>query len=116
MIVNDSASNNEINRTLPNGFGAAAVLAAGIGSFALGVFTVAGDASKSFARHLILYRPTGPLSGVTTIAIAIWLLAWVFFSFRWRSRTVALRPVLTAAFLLLAASLLLTFPPVIDLF
>lgn len=116
MTLSDSPSNNEIGRTLPNGFGAAAILAAGIGSFALGVLTVAGDASKAFARHLILYRPTGPLSGVTTIAIAIWLLAWALLSLRWHARDVALRPILIAAFLLLAVSLLLTFPPVIDLF
>jgi fluoride ion exporter CrcB/FEX len=115
MTLHDSTSNTEIG-TPTNGFGAAAILAAGTGSFALGVLTVAGDASKSFARHLILYRPTGPLSGVTTFAIAIWLLTWVLLSLRWRSRTVALGPVLTAAFLLLAAALLLTFPPVIDLF
>jgi fluoride ion exporter CrcB/FEX len=116
MTLPDPSSNNELDRTLPNGFAAAAILAAGIGSFALGVLTVAGDASKSFAHHLILYRPTGPLSGVTTAAIAIWLLSWSLLALRWRSRTVAVAPVLSAAFLLLAASLLLTFPPVIDLF
>jgi hypothetical protein len=110
------SSFNELDRTLPNGFGAAAVLSAGIGCFALGVLTVAGDASKSFARHLILYRPTGPLSGVTTAAIAIWLVAWALLSVRWKARDVSLRPVLSAAFVLLALSLLLTFPPVIDLF
>jgi fluoride ion exporter CrcB/FEX len=116
MTLLDRSSNNQLDHTLPNGFAAAAILAAGIGSFALGVLTVAGDASKSFARHLILYRPTGPLSGVTTIAIAIWLLSWALLASRWRSRNVALAHVLTAAFLFLAASLLLTFPPIIDLF
>jgi hypothetical protein len=114
--LSEASSTNDISGTACNGFGAAAVLAAGIGSFALGVLTVAGDASKTFARHLILYRPTGPLSGVSTAAIAIWLLAWIVLSLRWRSRNVALGPVLTASFLLLVASLLLTFPPVIDLF
>ncbi len=107
---------NKFDGAIPNGFGAAAVLAAGIGCFSLGVLTIAGDASKSFARHLIFYRPTGPLSGVTTASIAIWLLAWVVLSIRWRSRDVPLRPVLTVAFVLLGASLLLTFPPIIELF
>jgi hypothetical protein len=111
-----NSSPNEIDRTLPNGFGAAAVLAAGIGCFSLGVLTVAGDASKSFARHLIFYTPTGPLSGVTTCAIVIWLLAWAVLSLRWRSRDVSLRPILAIAFVLLGASLLLTFPPIIELF
>ena len=110
------SSPNELDGTLPNGFGAAAILAAGIGCFSLGVLTVAGDASKSFARHLIFYRPTGPLSGVTTTAIVIWLLTWALLSHRWNARSVALRPILTVAFLLLGAALLLTFPPVIDLF
>jgi fluoride ion exporter CrcB/FEX len=113
MTLQDPPSNDCM---LPNGFGAAAILATGIGCFSLGILTVAGDAAKSFARHLILYRPTGPLSGVTTAAIVVWLLAWALLSHRWRSRNVALRPILTIAFVLLGASLLLTFPPVIDLF
>ncbi len=116
MTVNDTASNQKLDRTLRNGFGAAAILAASLGCLSLGILTVAGDASKSFARHLILYRPTGPLSGVTTTAIAIWLLTWALLSRRWSTRDIALRPILTIAFLLVAVSLLLTFPPVIDLF
>lgn len=114
--MHDPSSNSDLDRTLPNGFGAAAILAASIGCFALGILTVAGDASKSFARHLILYARTGPLSGVTTAAIAIWLLAWILLWSRWRTRQVSLRPILVASFVLLALSLLLTFPPVIKLF
>ena len=116
MTLPEPLPSNELDRTLPNGFGAAAILAASIGCLSLGILTVAGDASKSFARHLVLYRPTGPLSGVTTLAIAIWLLAWALLSRRWGSRNIGLRPILIVAFLLLAASLLLTFPPVIHLF
>lgn len=115
MILHDPSS-TELDRALPNGFGAAALLAAAIGCFALGALTVAGDHSKAFASHLILYRRTGPLSGVTTAAIVIWIAAWVLLSLRWRDRNVALRPILTLAFVLLGASLLLTFPPIIDLF
>jgi fluoride ion exporter CrcB/FEX len=116
MTLHDLSPDNKFEHTLPNGFGAAAILAAGIGCFSLGILTVAGDASKSFARHLILYTRTGPLSGVTTAAIAIWLLAWLVLWLRWRTREVALRPVLVLAFVLLALSLLLTFPPIIELF
>lgn len=116
MTLPEPLPSNELARTLSNGFGAASILSASIGCLLLGILTVAGDASKSFARHLILYRPTGPLSGVTTAAIAIWLLTWALLSRRWSRRNVALRPILTVAFLLLAVSLLLTFPPVIDLF
>ena len=107
--------NESSGTVLPNGPGAAAILAAGIGSLVLGILTVAADKSKPFAAHLILYRPTGPLSGVTTISIAIWLLSWLLLALFWRDREVSMRATLTAALLLLAAALLLTFPPVIDL-
>jgi hypothetical protein len=116
MTLPEPSLSNALDRTLPNGFGAAAVVAASIGCLSLGILTVAGDVSKSFARHLIFYRPTGPLSGVTTAAIVVWLFTWALLSRRWRERNVALRPILTVAFLLLALSLLLTFPPVINLF
>ena len=47
-----------------------------IGFFTLGVLAVAGDGSKSVAAALNFYNPTGPLAGVTTIAIALWLVCW----------------------------------------
>ena len=52
---------------MPNGPGAAAVLAAGIGSLALGVFAFAGDASPPIGRAFNIWNPTGPLSGVINI-------------------------------------------------
>ena len=58
---------------LTNGSGAAAILAAGIGSFALAVLACAGDKLAAVKNSLIFYKPTGPLSGVTTTAIVIWL-------------------------------------------
>jgi hypothetical protein len=101
---------------LPNGFGAAALLAAGIGAFMLSVLAVAADHIAPLQRAMVYYRPTGPLSGVTTSAIVIWLLAWFALERRWRNRTVALRPISVAALTLLVLSLLLTFPPLSDLF
>jgi hypothetical protein len=103
-------------QTIPNGPGAAAVLAAGIGCFFLGVFTLLGDKLSALKPHFTFYKPTGPLSGVTTLAIVLWLLSWLLFGAMWKNKTVALSRVVGFAFVLLAASLLLTFPPVIDLF
>jgi hypothetical protein len=100
----------------PNGPVAAAVLACGLGCFLLGVLAVAADGSKALAAALNFYNPTGPLSGVTTVAIALWLIAWVSLAARWKNRTVAFGKVAAAAFTLLAFSLLLTFPPFGDLF
>jgi hypothetical protein len=100
---------------IPNGAAAAAILAAGIGSFALAVIAIAGDRVAHFRRLMIFYPPTGPLSGVTTTAIVIWLAAWVLLEWRWRRRNVNLRRVAAVAIALLLASLLLTFPPLADL-
>jgi hypothetical protein len=101
--------------SLPNGPGAAAILAAGIGSFALGVFAFAGDASPRVLQAFNFWNPSGPLSGVTLCAVVVWLLAWYGISRIWASRNVNLVWVNAAAFLMLIAGLLLTFPPFMDL-
>jgi hypothetical protein len=101
--------------SLPNGPGAAAILAAGIGSAALGVFAFAGDAVPAVRRAFVFWTPTGPLSGVTLTAIVVWLAAWYGLSRRWGTRDVKIGWVNVAAFLMLIAALLLTFPPFIDL-
>jgi hypothetical protein len=101
---------------MPNGPGAAAVLAAGIGCFALGAVSVAADQLPDLARLLNLYKPTGPLSGVSTVAIVVWLAAWAVFHYYWQRRNVELGRTNGIAFLLLACGVLLTFPPIGDLF
>jgi hypothetical protein len=102
--------------TPPNGPVAAAILSCGLGCFFLGVLTVAADGSKSLAAALNFYNPAGPLSGVTTVAIALWLILWAILAARWKSKTVAFAKVSATAFAFLALGLLLTFPPFGDLF
>jgi len=106
----------EAGETIPNGPGGAAILAAGIGSAAVGIVTLAAEVSEAIHDLLNFYGPVGPLSGKTTVAIIIWLVAWYILSSMWRTKTVAMRQVNLAAFLLLAVGLLLTFPPVWGLF
>jgi hypothetical protein len=113
-ISNSAASLN--TPALTNGSGAAAILAAGIGSFALAVLACAGDKSAAVKNSLIFYKPTGPLSGVTTAAILTWFFTWGILEWRWRNRTVAAGRITAVALALLGLSLLLTFPPVVDLF
>lgn len=102
--------------SLTNGSGAAAILSAGIGTFALAVLAIVGDKSGTIKTSLVFYKPTGPLSGVTTVAIVIWLFTWGILEWRWAKKTVALREINTIALVLLGLSLMLTFPPVADLF
>ena len=61
---------------VPNGPGAAAILAAGVGCATLGILAMAGDASPTISKLLIFYNPTGALSGVTTVSIIVWLASW----------------------------------------
>jgi hypothetical protein len=98
-----------------SGPGAAAVLAAAIGGFALGILALAADASPALARILNFWNPTGPLSGVTDIAIAVWFLSWFALSRRWVGRNPNLQRINVAAAVLLGVGLLLTFPPFMDL-
>jgi hypothetical protein len=99
----------------PNGPGAAAVLAAGIGSLAVAVFAIAADKVAAVKSLMNFYKPTGPLSGVTTCAILVWLIAWFILHRSWRGRQISSRSNI-AALILLFLGLLLTFPPIADLF
>ena len=113
-----NTSDDTVSRMVPaitNGSGTAALLAAGVGSFAMATLACAADKSPAVKSSLIFYIPTGPLSGVTTLAILIWLVTWGFLEWRWRSRTVAAGRIAVVALALLGLSVLLTFPPIVEL-
>jgi hypothetical protein len=99
----------------PNGSGAAAMLAAAVGCLVLAVIAFAGDKTVAIKNSLNFYKPTGPLSGVTTIAVALWFLTWGLLEWRWGKRSVAMSRINRVSLAMLALSILLTFPPVIDL-
>jgi hypothetical protein len=99
----------------PNGPGAAAILAAGIGALALGMFALLGDVSPAAKQAFTIWSPSGPLSGVTSSAVAVWLGAWAILSVLWSQRAVNFALVNLVAFVLLAGGLALTFPPFLDL-
>ncbi|MDR3754780.1 MAG: hypothetical protein P4K93_16290 [Terracidiphilus sp.] len=111
-----NASTSVSSATRPNGAGAAAILAAGVGAFLIAVIAILADQSAAIKRLMIFWKPTGPLSGVTTCAIVLWLAVWAILHARWRHHTVALSRVNAVAFVLLILGLLLTFPPIADLF
>ena len=108
-------SQTRSNAEIPNGPGGAAILAAGIGCAAMGVLAFAGDASAPIGKALIFYNPTGALSGVSTLAIILWLVSWFVLNRLWRTETVEMVKVNMASFALLAVGFLLTFPPFMDL-
>lgn len=99
---------------IPNGAGAAAILAAGIGCLAVAVLALVADKVAGVKAALIFYRPTGPLSGVTTLALLLWLTLWALLHWRWRMRDVAVHRICSLALLLLLLAMALVFPPIAD--
>ncbi|MFA6054306.1 MAG: hypothetical protein WC769_02905 [Thermodesulfovibrionales bacterium] len=104
------------NNDLTNGPAAAAILAAGIGSLALGLFVILAEASSSVNNALNFYDPVGPLSGKTTLAIIIWILSWMILHSSWKNKQVGFAGVFTVSLILIVLGLLGTFPPFFDLF
>ena len=113
--MTNSASHSARAQDMPNGPAAAAILAAGIGCFMVSVFALLGDKIAAFKSMMIFYRPTGPLSGVTTCAIVVWLVCWAVLHWRWGGRMLSIAKINATTLNLLGLSLLLTFPPVVDL-
>ena len=93
-----------------NGAAMAAVLGAGIGSLAMGAVVLLNEVGL-FAVPA-LYGPAGGVTGRTTFAAIVWLLAWGVLHARWRSREVAHGPVFAWTVALVALAILATFPPV----
>lgn len=107
---------NKAKSEILNGAAAAAVLAAGIGSFTLGVLTTLKASSQAIRNLLSFYVPTGPLSGQTTIAVAVWLICWVVFHLFWKEREVNFKKIFIIAIILIAVGMLGTFPPLFEAF
>lgn len=106
----------KVNNATKNGLAAAALLAGGIGFFAIGLATILTEVSAAFKTALTFYAPTGALSGKTTIGVLIWLICWAILGYLWKDQDVAFDKVVIAASIFLALGFLFTFPPFFLLF
>ncbi len=113
-MMTPSTSTTARVQDMPNGPAAAAILSAGIGCFSVAFFALLGVKIAAFKAAMIFYKPTGPLSGVTTCAIAVWLLCWAILHWLLGSRMLSIARINAVSLLLLGMSLLLTFPPIVD--
>lgn len=91
-----------------NGAEMAAVLGAGIGAFAVGLFVILNEAGIFSAPGL--YGPAGGVSGRTTFAVVVWLISWAVLHRRWKDRRIEGGRVLNATLVLVGLGLLATFP------
>jgi len=100
------------SRTFHNAPAAAAVLAAGVGCAVLGLFTLLAEAIEPIHNFMELSSAVGPLSGKTTFAVLVWLIAWVGLHLWWRDRNMSFRAVYVVTLVLVGVGFVLTFPPV----
>src|SRR5262245_30730454 len=94
----------------------AAFIASGIGSTVLGLMVVGAEASTTFKDSLAWVKPVGPLSGKTGIAVIAFIVSWLLLHFGMKGRAVKLTTSFTIAIVLIVLGVLLTFPPVFELF
>lgn len=100
----------------PEGPIAAAILAAGVGSLALGILTTLSEASESVHDALELNSDVGPLSGKTVFAVIIWLVAWAVLHLVLRDRTYETRRAVATSLVLIGLGVVGTFPPFFQAF
>jgi hypothetical protein len=100
----------------PNGPAAAAILAAGIGAFALGVLVIVSEALPAVKTALTVNARVGPLSGKTLVEVLVYGVAWIALAYVWRGKSVAFSRVYAATLILVALALLGTFPLVYEAF
>ncbi len=103
-------SKEGIGSALPNGGAVAALLAAGIGAFAMGLVVILNEAKLLVAPSL--YGPAGGLSGRSTVAVLVWLVTWALLHARWRARELAVGRALVWTLVLTSIGTVLVFPPV----
>jgi hypothetical protein len=103
----------------PDGPGAAAMMAAGIGIFVMGLLTVLSEASvpiHDFLEDLQFSVGVGPLAGKTLLGSAAFFLGWIVLGAAWRNREVDLRRWFWIAFALGVLGAIMMFPPVFKAF
>ena len=103
-------------KTIPSGPAVAAMISAGLGCLAIGVFTTGAVLSEELKNTLNIYNPAGPLSGKTTFAVVIWLVSWLLLGYLWKDKELNLRRSFIITMIMVAVGLLLTFPPFFEAF
>lgn len=104
------------SQSLADGEAAAAILAGGIGSLALGLFVTLAEASAGFKEFATWSTGIGPLSGKVGLALIAWFGSWIVLHFMWKDKDVDLQRISTIAFVLVALGFLGTFPTFFQMF
>jgi hypothetical protein len=95
----------------PNGGIAAALLSAGVACALFGLIVVLTEANTAVADFATFFKPTGDLSGKTTLTVIAWIVLWPVLHWRLRHKDVDLKKAVRATWVFVAIGLLGTFPP-----
>ena len=105
----------ETASTTKNGSAWAAIAATGVACAALGTITCLAERFASVSKALNFYKPAGDLSGKSSVAIAVWMIACLTLDLRWRQKQIhRVGRIIWATVFLIFGGLLAVFPPVVD--
>jgi hypothetical protein len=101
-----------------NGPAAAALLAGGIGSAAMGLITLIYEINdkSAFAKSMAWSKEVGGLSGKSSWAIIIFFVSWAVLHYVWKDKETDFARISSIAIALLFVGLIGTFPPFWHLF
>jgi len=100
-------------REKPDGPAGAAMLAAGVGVFVLGLLTTLSEASVSVHDWLEKWewgQGVGPLAGKTTVTVIVWAATWLVLHLVMRRTNPNLRTIFWLAVVLALLGVVGTFP------
>lgn len=100
----------------PEGPISAAIIAAGVGSAALGLLTTLAEANTTIHDALEWSDEVGPLSGKTAVAVIVWLLAWAALHTILHAKPYETGRAVSISAVLVALGVLGTFPSFFQLF
>jgi fluoride ion exporter CrcB/FEX len=103
----------------PDGPGAAAMLAAGIGIFVLGFLTTGAVISSGLKDFLLKWewgQGVGPLAGKTTIASLAFFASWGLLHMAWRNKDVDIKKIFMIGLILGILGAIGTFPTFFEAF
>lgn len=116
-IATESISLEDLDvQDKPDGPVAAAIIAGGIGAFALGLFTILAEVSEGFKTLVSLNAGVGSLSGKAVFTVITWLVVWAGLHVALRAKSFNATKATLIALVLITLGVVATIPPIFTMF